>query len=59
LDQVCVGTRINATRRETFRRPLLLDTCRDASSIFPIADFNTSSGIDLATQVPAPTNVSK
>src|SRR3984957_2004741 len=58
FDQVCAGRRINATRPETFRRVLLLATC-DAFLIFPTAGFKASSGIDLDTHVPAPTNVSR
>src|SRR5215472_16192131 len=60
FDQVCGATRIDRTRfeilRETWRRTCCLD--EDEGDRFPMAR-NASSGIDLATQVPAPTNVSR
>lgn len=59
FDQVCCGTRIKATRRETLRGAFFFETCRDVSPIFPVAGFQASSGIDLATHVPAPMKVSK
>src|SRR6202041_867776 len=59
FDQVCVGSRINATRRETLRGTLFFECGREASPIFPGGGFSAYSGMALATQVPAPINVSR
>lgn len=53
----CVGNWVKAVPRSDIRRVPALS--RDPLTIFPVGLLSVSSGMDLATDVPAPTNVSK
>lgn len=59
-NHVCAGNFVNAVpRRDIWRGPRLPTFTRGLFSALPDKAVNVSSGIDLATHVPAPTKVSK
>src|SRR5260370_325274 len=56
----CAGTWVNvAPRRDIRRGPRFSTISWSPFRTFPVGGLNVSSGMDLATHVPAPTKVSK